>query len=364
MSGVTAASFGVPSEQVWKSYLIIPKFGAVVSIAASSFLARDIIRKWYAKKPVPLSNSVIFGISIVNIVGTFFGWFMTSWMIPRGDAPFAAGNQATCNAQGFFVSMSYIYYVTAYTGLAALYWLAVANEGYTRKKWIKAIFLFTPAIISIASSTVPFFHDMYNVATVFCYLNAYPPGCSSDPDMACTRGDHAEAFRQAEFAYTFACNALIIIFMSLLVHSVYSQERTGDRYLAERQLPNRTYTKKTTWHGVRYVGAFTISYCVVYIFMIWQYATLRKGTFYQILFYIHVIVNPLFGLFNASVYFYAKHKAYREQHPRSSSVAQICYVLNVSAPSSWLMFSIDAGNRKCDQERVEMAASVSSERAA
>ena len=45
---------------------------------------------------------------------------MTSWMVPRGDAPFAAGNQGTCDAQGFFVTFTFIYFVTAYTELAVL----------------------------------------------------------------------------------------------------------------------------------------------------------------------------------------------------------------------------------------------------
>ena len=56
----------------------------------------------------------------MDTLGTFFSWFMTSWMVPRGDAPFAAGNQGTCGAQGFFVTFTFIYFVTAYTELAVL----------------------------------------------------------------------------------------------------------------------------------------------------------------------------------------------------------------------------------------------------
>ena len=45
---------------------------------------------------------------------------MKTWMVPRGQAPFAVGNQATCDAQGFFVTFHFIYFATAYTELALL----------------------------------------------------------------------------------------------------------------------------------------------------------------------------------------------------------------------------------------------------
>ena len=70
---------GIPSVGVWKSYIIIPKFMAATSIIASSFLARDIVSKWRKKKSMPLNNAVLLGISAVDIIGSFFGWFMTSW---------------------------------------------------------------------------------------------------------------------------------------------------------------------------------------------------------------------------------------------------------------------------------------------
>ena len=79
MGDIPATAFGIPSEEIWESYLIIPKFGAFVSIIASSFLARDIITKWCSKKTVPLNNIILFRISEVSIIGKFFGWFMTSW---------------------------------------------------------------------------------------------------------------------------------------------------------------------------------------------------------------------------------------------------------------------------------------------
>ena len=108
------------SEQDRIAYAILPKFGGTLSIISSTFLARDILINRYEKKSLSLKNAMLLGISINDIIGCFFSYFMTTWMIPLGEAPFAAGNQATCNAQGFFVTYHFIYFVTAYTQLCIL----------------------------------------------------------------------------------------------------------------------------------------------------------------------------------------------------------------------------------------------------
>ena len=69
----TAAAFGIPSLGVWKSYLILPKFFAVPSMIASSFLARDVVRKRRENGAIPLNNGVLLGLAVVNVVGSFFG---------------------------------------------------------------------------------------------------------------------------------------------------------------------------------------------------------------------------------------------------------------------------------------------------
>ena len=70
---IISTDFGISSEEIWKSYLILGKIVAIPSIIGSTFLARDIINKWRVKHVVALNNIILFGISIVNIIGTFFG---------------------------------------------------------------------------------------------------------------------------------------------------------------------------------------------------------------------------------------------------------------------------------------------------
>jgi len=305
---------------------------------ASSFLARDIAKKCRGQKTVPLNNLILFCISAINIVGRFFGFFMTSWMVPRGDAPFAAGNQHTCDAQGFFVNMEYIFFVTAYTLLAALYWLIVERswkEDFMKKTTIRLMFLMPPAILSIIFATIPLFYDQYNVAIVFCYVTPYPPGCDQNAEVDCIRGEAGRLFQTVAFGYTMACNIAIIVFMSMLVYSVYSQERKGDRYLTAGQRANRKNTIKAGWQGIRYICVFTISYIWTYIFMVWNVTEKKRGTGFAAIFYIHVIINPFVGFGNAFVYFKPRYNSYKDGNPDKTMVDGIYHVLNIHFDASW-----------------------------
>ena len=282
---------------------------------------------------------------------------MTSWMIPTGDAPYAAGNQATCDAQGFFVSLQFIYFVTAYTLLAVLYWLIVERswkDNYMKRTAIRLLFLLPPVVISLVFAVVPLFYEYYNVAIVFCYLNRYPPGCVGDE---CIRGTGANNFQTAQFGYTMACNIIIIIFMILLVRYVRKQEATIDKY-AGGTLRNRKQTNKAYWQGFRYIGGFTLSYIWIYVFMIWNIAGESRGIGFVVLFYFHVLLNPLAGFFNAYVYFRPRYDCHREQHPTVSRMDCICHVLDIGI--QWC-HHINECCRKHNQLSPEEAALISPE---
>ena len=351
-TNISYTEFGLPSKEVWKSYLILGKIIAVPSIVASIFLARDIINKYIKhKKNVALTSLILLGISVVNIIGSIFGWGMTSWMVPKGDAPYAAGNIASCEAQGFFVSLQFIYFVTAYTELAALYYLIVKrrswNDDYMKQRKIRLLFLLPPIVISLVFATVPLFYEMYNVAIVFCYLAAYPPGC--DEDNSCVRGTKAGPVQTFQFAYTMICNVVIVVFMLMLVHHVKKVESRGDKY-AGGATRSRVQTQKAYWQGFRYIGGFTLAYGCVYIFMFVNMAQLpnsKRGIWYWVIFYFHTLLNPLAGFFNSLVFFKPRYDTYRDQHSEESRMDCICHVLNINTESWHRIFTT---NQKDEQE--------------
>ena len=321
---------------VFRSSVILAKITGSFSIIGSFLLARQLLHKRkQSGGDLPLSNILLLNISVVNIIGVFFTFFMGPWMsgaywdrlIDEGNI-----NTAACTAQGFFLYFAEVYFLTAYGGLGTLYFLIV-RRGWTKNDWekkrIKAAFLLPPVIVSLAFSVPPLFYQMYNPnAPVMCMLNQYPPGCDEeDSDVQCTRGQNALLAQQIELLYALICNLVIIIFMGLLVLSVYRTEKKGDKYLSKGQAKKRDNTIETAWQGVRYGGAITVPFVPLYVFLgfslrgtymdettnlVWFVSLHNLRISYQIFYlvslfflpsnpqYLYIIFTPLLGFNNGT----------------------------------------------------------------
>ena len=105
------------------SLQILMKIGGVISCISSFILARHILKKKWSD--ISLTSMMLLGISVMEIIGSFFTYVMGLWMGGEGiwyirSGPLLAGNTQTCTAQGFFLLFSLAYFVTAYAGLGAL----------------------------------------------------------------------------------------------------------------------------------------------------------------------------------------------------------------------------------------------------
>ncbi len=272
---------------VARSSVITAKITGSFSIIGSFLLARQLLHKRkQSGGDLPLASILLLNISVVNIVGVFFTFFMGPWMNRYDWNQFFFGdssrfNTAACTAQGFILYFAEVYFLTTYAGLGTLYFLIV-RRGWTKHDWekkrIKAAFLLPPVIVSAAFSVPPLFYQMYNPSPpMMCMLNQYPPFCEEeDSDVQCTRGQNALLAQQIELLYALICNLVIIIFMGLLVLSVYRTEKKGDKYLSKGQAKKRDNTIETAWQGVRYGGAITVPYVPLYV---WLGVSLRGSSF-------------------------------------------------------------------------------------
>ena len=320
---------------------IVPKFTGAVSIIGSLFVARHITttKQW---GEIALTNLMMFYISVVDIITSFFVYFMSSWMAPPSNAHglvYAAGTTATCTAQGFFAVFSFAYFSTAYTLLAVLYWLKV-RHGWTKtklkKKGIRLSFLLPPLFVALCFSVPPLFFQMYNPAFYTCFITAIPFGCD-DNDIPCTRGSaHGQQVSSMVFfGYLLLGNTAIIIFMSMLIFAVYKQEKKLDVYLTEGQGKNRKYTRSTAWQGVRFSAAYFVPFLLFYIWLVY-YLESESGMTVVITdgmnlfgYYWGAIVMPLLGAFNSVVYFYPRYTTHRKANSDKSRMVCLCEVLGI-----------------------------------
>mmetsp|Transcript_22874 Transcript_22874/g.37327 ORF Transcript_22874/g.37327 Transcript_22874/m.37327 type:complete len:312 (+) Transcript_22874:3-938(+) len=280
----------------------------------------------------------------MDIIGSFFGFFMGLWMSGEGilfitSGPLIAGNTQTCTAQGFIFTFSLTYFVTAYAGLGALYCLMV-RRGWTKDqmktKKMRVLFLLPPFIISLAMAVPPLFYQMYNPTLFYCSLNQYPNNCEYDPEVPCTRGENALIVQAVTLLYALLCTLIVIVFMVLLICSVYSQEKKGDKYLSKGQKKKRDYTIDTAWQGVRYAGALTIPFTPQYVFLgYFLFQTPMGNTTFLFWVYLVAIFFPLLGFNNACVYFYPRYKAHRKSNEDKTRFHCVCDTLGIAWRSTW-----------------------------
>ena len=113
----------MPSFPIETSLHILLKIGGAISCISSFLLARHILKKKWAD--MSLSSMMLLGISVMDVIGSFFGYVMGLWMSGEGiyyiqSGPLIAGDTQTCTAQGFILTFAFTYFLTAYAGLGAL----------------------------------------------------------------------------------------------------------------------------------------------------------------------------------------------------------------------------------------------------
>ena len=127
-----------------KTLIISYKITAGLSIFGSSYIIQHILRD-----PQKLNGStyhrIMLGLSCSDIIYSFFGLFLGTWVMPRGEQLFAVGSNATCNIAGFFSSIGYISTFLYSCSLATFYLLKLKYSWVDRKiKDIEKWLLFLP----------------------------------------------------------------------------------------------------------------------------------------------------------------------------------------------------------------------------
>eukprot|EP00984_Skeletonema_dohrnii_P010008 scaffold3867_cov115-Skeletonema_dohrnii-CCMP3373.AAC.8 len=330
-----------------RALVILPKISGVLSIIGSGLLARHVAKK--GLKEVSLTSHMLLHISIVDIISSFFAYFLSSWLAPKGSMPYAAGNMATCTFQGAVFVFSLIYFATAYAELAAIYWLMVQPgwaQSKMKRKGIRYGFTLPPVLIGLCAAIPPIFFGFYNPTLFNCFLNdRTPDSCDGNPEVACTRGDQADYAQIAVFSYVLLGNLVLVVFICLLVYAVYKQEKKSDQYLSKGQAKNRKNTINTAWQGVRYSSAYFLTYFMSYVILGYDVIgddgrNISTAGEYTLEFF-YVILTPLMGFFNAGVYFYPRYSAKRQQNPELNKMSCLCLVLGFEG----------LGERLCNRRR-------------
>eukprot|EP01082_Thalassiosira_pseudonana_P012824 g11466.t1 g11466 contig5:929038-930138(+) len=305
---------------ILKSFAIIPKIGGCLSLLASYLVVRDISIRWNDRKrlPVPLMSRILFWKCISNMVFSFFGAFLSTWMAPRDQqVVYALGNLTTCEVQGFLVTFANVHFVSSFVSLMVVYWLknryGVTEVNVQVQGNVSRLAIGLPIAVAFAIASPPLFYGLYNFSGLYtCTIAPFPLGCGSDL-VQCQRGD----------------NALNIVFWLCITLNVMVATVT----CICPSLNEKEYERN---HGMcehRLVVSFVLG-CLATVLFVSTYGMVPSKL---LILYMSVILTPLTGCFVALIYFYPRYSQYRRRH-RKSKMECIRQLLN-------------GGGGACDCER-------------
>ena len=340
-------------EAQFKSLVIIPVFTAALSLTGSTLIVLDVLG--HKRKDRGVFQRLMLGMSLCEMMNSF-SMLMATLPVPRDlDGVWGAvGNDATCVAQGFVMQLGgsacFVYNATL-----TLYFLLVVKyrlreEVLKKREWI---FHVGPWIFGFGSSLTCLVLGQLGYADLWCWIGT-------------TGFDNYEFFHWI-FWYgpIWVCFAVVLVGMTFMAHSVYLTERESAQYDAERKartalfaeqhaagkistaelrqhelkesalLPSRR-SRQVAMQAFLYVAAFYFIYFFCTLDRL--YVLFKDQASPYGLALMHVIFEPLQGLFNFLIYRRQNVMRWRTKNPNASKWGVFLAYLNISLFEKWTWF--------------------------
>jgi hypothetical protein len=234
-----------------KTLTIILRITGSISVIASTCLNCHILRSY--DRLSTTYHRLVFCLSTIDIL-TSFCYVLSPTMVPKELnylVPYAQGNTATCEAQGFIIYVGY-QIGPLYNCAICFYYLAIVRynkkDEYIRNKlepWFHGLSIILPLAIGFILLTMKGYNENGNLAPMCFTDRTYPPHCigyeSGDKPQGfkipCGRGDGGNnpmpifITRTSGFFITLVISPIVIIVTMLLMYrSVSKIEKIMQKY--------------------------------------------------------------------------------------------------------------------------------------
>mmetsp|Transcript_21607 Transcript_21607/g.33871 ORF Transcript_21607/g.33871 Transcript_21607/m.33871 type:complete len:390 (+) Transcript_21607:77-1246(+) len=293
------------------SLFILQKIACCLSALGSLMIISQVTRSEYNRRKI--QQRLILCISIIDFQTSIIWIFTPLFMPAYSGYPFASGNRASCDAQGFIVQFSSAGFL--YMCALQFMYLLVIKYGWKERDIMKLEkwFHIVPNAFGFATATTALVLKQYNSANWDCWIAPLPADCTSSNEINkgntdlnetdCDRGDNANIFRWAFFFAPLWASIVFCVVAMTLVHRTmkksevkyrkkyrFSQASTGNK---------RQVSDEVKKQSIRYSLAF---------FIVWTFPTLaRIVQFFQEVHPVLVVLAGtsigLQGFFNALIYF-------------------------------------------------------------
>eukprot|EP00526_Cylindrotheca_closterium_P006549 CAMPEP_0113610824 /NCGR_PEP_ID=MMETSP0017_2-20120614/5230_1 /TAXON_ID=2856 /ORGANISM="Cylindrotheca closterium" /LENGTH=610 /DNA_ID=CAMNT_0000519733 /DNA_START=1 /DNA_END=1833 /DNA_ORIENTATION=+ /assembly_acc=CAM_ASM_000147 len=230
-------------QRVWLA--ILPKISSVFSLFGSTWIIIEVASE-RRKRKAPY-HRLLLAMSVYDVLESVWN-FGSTWPIPEGspDIIWAFGNEATCTAQGFFLTLSSA--VPLYNGMLSIYYVLVINYNYSDAKLrsfvepAMHIFCFVWAFGTALYSALA---GLMNNANLWCWIAPLPADCKDSwtfgtaeegNDNPCIRGDNVWIYR---FGFYFIPLWISIFLATFATYMVYRYVYARDKATLKYRFPDR-----------------------------------------------------------------------------------------------------------------------------
>jgi hypothetical protein len=305
----------------WQSSVlaITPRVTGTLSILASSYIVQHVLLSPNKRKNI--YHRLLLCMSLNDIIGSFFGYALSSIPMPVGTKDGARGSNQTCSMAAFF-SQGGNLAAPLYNGSLATFYLVMIAYGWKEdriRRQLEPMFHILPNIIGWGTAIAGLPMKLYAPANWTCWIAPYPPGCKTSwsygPEEAnCERGDNFYIYRFAfKYIHIWVTIAYVIAVMCIIYRKVLTTERTNDRYVYPGTEDRATQRKRKKSHQIAnqalmYVGALILTFSFGTAVRSMQFA--RDEVPFGLMFCM-VVFNPLQGSFNLMIYLRPRYHLFR-----------------------------------------------------
>jgi hypothetical protein len=150
------------SEAQKTALALVPKFSSVLSIPCAFALIYEVLSDQRSGRGTSSIQRILVGMCVVDILAST-AWFLSTWAAPEATGwPFASGNVATCNFQGFLLQLAIA--APLYNCSLALFYTMIIKYRWSAAQlvWLERLVHAFILTFSLGTSVLLLLLDQYN----------------------------------------------------------------------------------------------------------------------------------------------------------------------------------------------------------
>ena len=216
------------------SLIVSSTISAGLSVVGSSFILCWLLK---TKKRASVYRRIMLGMSMIEVVTSFF-IMIQPYLIPAdGGRLWAHGNQQTCSMFGFFFQIGTA--VPLYNVSLNTYFLLTVAYGMSEAKFAKqiepamhAIPILYPLLTACIGAGIHLYSELE--LGIYCWIGEYPKDCDTDPDVDCSSTIIAWIWGGIPFVGSFL---FLVISNTIIYCKVRATTRKTKRYRSNNHVP-------------------------------------------------------------------------------------------------------------------------------